>query len=60
MLALILELPWGEKARFVLIHLNAEAVRTSSPEINVEDSMNAFVASLGLATHGRDVRTIKD
>lgn len=55
-----LGLPWGEKARLVLIHLNTEAVRTGSPEIEVEDSMTAFVASLGLATHGRNVRTIKD
>jgi hypothetical protein len=55
-----LGLPFGEKARLVLIHLNSEAVRTGSPEIEVQDSMTAFVGSLGLATHGRNIRTIKD
>jgi hypothetical protein len=41
-------------------HLNSEAVRTGSPEVEVQDSMTAFVGSLGLATHGRNIRTIKD
>jgi hypothetical protein len=55
-----LGLPFGEKARLVLIHINSEAVRTGSPEIQVQDSMTAFIGSLGLATHGRNIRTMKD
>jgi hypothetical protein len=55
-----LGLPWGPKARLVLLHLNSEAIRTQSPEVDVGDSLTAFVKRLGLTTDGRTVRTIKD
>ena len=42
------------------MHLNTEALRTSSPEIDVEGSLTAFVKALGLAAHGRNIRTIRD
>src|SRR5206468_7386208 len=47
-----LGLPFGEKPRLVLIHLASEATRTSSPVIDVEDSMTAFARSLGIETNG--------
>lgn len=54
-------LPYGPKPRLVLYHLNAEALRTQSPEIELEDSLTAFVKrTLGLDTHGRNIRTVKD
>lgn len=53
-------LPFGEKARLVLIYLVGEALRTGSPQIEVEDSLTAFVAALGLTTDGRTIRTVKD
>ena len=52
-------LPWGEKARLVLIHLTGEALRTGSPTVEVEDSLTAFVRELGLPTSGRSIRTVK-
>ena len=55
-----LGLPYGEKPRLVLIHLATEAVRTSSPVVDVEESMTAFARSLGLATNGRQLRSLKD
>jgi len=55
-----LGLPWGAKPRLILAHLNAEALRTGSPVIEVEDSLTAFVKRLRLDSHGRNVRTIKD
>lgn len=55
-----LGLPWGPKARLILMHLNAEAVRTRSPEIDVGDSLTAFVKRIGLTTDGRTIRSIKD
>ena len=55
-----LGLPFGPKPRLVLAHLNAEALRTDSPEIEIEDSLTAFVKRLKLARHGRNMRTIKD
>ena len=55
-----LGLPWGPKARLVLLHLNSEAIRTQSADIDVGDSLTAFVKRLGLDTGGRTVRGIKD
>jgi hypothetical protein len=55
-----LGLPYGEKPRLVMIHLSSEAVRTGSPVVEVEDSLTAYVRSLGLNTGGRTVRTLKD
>ena len=36
-------LPFGPKPRLVLYHLNAEALRTQSPVLELEDSLTAFV-----------------
>jgi len=38
-----LGLPFGPKPRLILAHLNAEALKTGSPKIDVEDSFTAFV-----------------
>jgi hypothetical protein len=37
-----LGLPFGPKPRLVLMHLNAQAIKTQSPVIEVEDSLTAF------------------
>ena len=41
-----LGLPFGPKPRLILAYLNAEALRTGSPVIEVEDSLTAFVRRL--------------
>lgn len=53
-------LPYGEKPRLVLIHLASEAVRTSNPVVDVEDTMTSFARSLGLETNGKHLRGLKD
>lgn len=54
-------LPFGPKPRLVLYHLNAEAMRTQSPTIELEDSLTAFVKrTLGLDPGGRNIRTVKE
>jgi len=54
-------LPYGPKPRLVLYHLNAEALRTRCPVIELEDSLTAFVKrTLGLDAGGRTLRTVKD
>lgn len=53
-------LPYGPKPRLILAHLNAVALRTNSPVIEVEDSLSAFVRRLGLHRNGRTLHTIKD
>src|SRR5690242_19102465 len=55
-----LGLPFGAKPRLVLMHLNAEAVRTGSPIIEVEGSLSAFVRRLKLDTGGRNKHVVKD
>jgi Plasmid encoded RepA protein len=55
-----LGLPFGPKPRLILAYLNTIALRTGSPEIEVEDSLTAFVERLKLANHGRNIRTVKD
>ena len=55
-----LPLPFGPKARLILIHLNAEAIRTNNPVIEVEDTMTAFVKRLlRNEPNGRDIRVFK-
>ncbi len=52
-------LPWGTKPRLILAHLNAEALRQGSPEIDIEGSLSAFVKRIrGFAT-GREIRMFK-
>jgi hypothetical protein len=54
-------LPFGPKPRLVLYHLNAEAKRTQSPLIDLEDSLTAFVRrTLSLDPGGRNIRVVKD
>src|SRR3954447_6637618 len=55
-----LGLPFGPKPRLVLAHVNAEALRTDSPEIEIEERLTAFVKGLKLASEARNMRTIKD
>lgn len=52
-------LPWGTKPRLILAHLNAEALRQGSPEIDIEGSLSGFVRRIrGFAT-GREIRMFK-
>jgi Plasmid encoded RepA protein len=56
-----LGLPFGPKPRLVLMHLNAQAIKTQSPVIEVEDSLTAFAKNiLGYAPNGHKIRTVKD
>lgn len=62
-----LGLPYGPKPRLVLAHLNAEALRTGNPEIEVGDSLTAFVRRIlnnkptsRSDPNGREIRLFKD
>jgi hypothetical protein len=55
-----LGLPFGPKPRLILAHLNAEALRQQSPEIEIEHSLTAFVKRLHLDPGGRTIGSIKD
>lgn len=54
-------LPYGPKARMLLMHLNREAVVTQSPIIDVGRSLTHFVERyLRLSSQGRNIREIKE
>lgn len=56
-----LPLPYGPKARLILMHLNGEAMRTGTPVIQVDNSLTAFVARIqGRSPTGPEVRATKD
>jgi len=60
-------LPFGPKARLILARLNTEALRTGSPEIEVERSLTAFIRRLQdqikrgkSGPNGREIHVFKD
>ena len=54
-------LPFGPKARLVLMHINQQALLSQSPLIELEDSLTRFVRHmLKLDTGGRTIRVVKD
>ena len=54
-------LPFGPKARMVLMHINQQALLARSPEVEVQDSLIKFVRrTLKMDTGGRTIRTVKD
>jgi len=53
-------LPYGPRARLLLLHLCSEAVKRQSPLVEVEDSFTAFARALGLATTGRNLKTLRE
>jgi Plasmid encoded RepA protein len=56
-----LGLPFGPKARMILMHINQQALKQKTPDIEVEDSLTRFVKrTLNLDGNGRDMRAIKD
>lgn len=53
-------IPWGAKARLISFHINTKAIQQQTKIIHVEDSMSAFINSIGLNRDGHTIRTIKD
>lgn len=56
-----LGLPFGPKARMVLMHINQMALQQKTPEIEIQDSLTSFVRrTLELDPNGRNMRIVKD
>jgi hypothetical protein len=54
-------LPFGPKCRLLLMSINQIAIVKQSPNIEVEDSLTAFVRRvLSLDPNGRNIREVKD
>lgn len=54
-----LGLPYGTKPRLILLDWNRQAILTQSPEIEVADTLYAFLRRLRLPTEGRVYSMIK-
>jgi hypothetical protein len=51
-------LPYGSHARFILLFLQSEAVRSQSREIELGRSMKAWLGSMGLSLGGKTYRLV--
>lgn len=52
-------LPFGPKARLILAHINSEAIRTQSPDIDVEKTLSAFIKRMGIHVNGYNIKQVK-
>jgi hypothetical protein len=56
-----LGLPFGPKARMILMHINQQALRQDRPEIEIQHTLTGFVReTLDLDPKGRNMRIVKD
>jgi hypothetical protein len=55
-----LGLPYGSYARFILLFLQSEAIRTGSREIGLGRSMRIWLGSMGLSIGGETYRRVTD
>jgi hypothetical protein len=53
-------LPYGAKARLVLLELCSAAVKNQSPIVEVEDSFTAFARSMGFSTCGKSLKSLRE
>lgn len=52
-------LPYGPKARLMLLHLCTEAVKQRAPKIEVANSLSGFIRDMGFPVTGGDRGTLK-
>jgi hypothetical protein len=52
--------PYGSRARLIMIYVQSEALRTRSREVSLGRSMHQWLNRLGIPIGGRSVQTIRD
>ena len=52
--------PYGSRARLILLYLQSEALRTGSREINLGRSLNEWLRRLGIPVGGRSAKDVRD
>ena len=52
-------LPFGPRARLLLLHLCSEAVKRQSPIVEIETSFTSFAKALGISTCGRSLHSLR-
>jgi hypothetical protein len=52
--------PYGARARMILLYLQTQAVRTGSPQVALGRSMREWMERMGLAVGGETVRSLRE
>jgi hypothetical protein len=52
--------PYGSRARLILLYLQSEAIRTNSPEIELGHSLRAWLGKLGVPVGGKSMQAVRD
>ena len=52
--------PFGSRARLILLYLQSEAIRTDSREIELGRSLRVWLGKLGLPTGGKSMKDVRD
>ena len=52
--------PYGSRARLILLYLQSEALRTSSRDITLGRSLNEWLRRLGIPLGGRSAKDVRD
>lgn len=52
--------PYGAKARLILLYLQTEAIRNNSPIVQLGRSMNAWLGNMGVAVGGKTYKEVRN
>ncbi len=52
--------PYGSRARLILLYLQSEALKTGSREVELGKSLRAWLARLGIPVGGKSVQAVRD
>lgn len=52
--------PYGSRARLILLYLQSEALRTNSREVELGRSLHAWLRRLGIPIGGKSMRDVRD
>jgi hypothetical protein len=56
----LLGVPYGPKARLILLYLQSEAIRTGSQEVELGRSMNAWLDRMGISSGGTTYKAFRE
>ncbi len=52
--------PYGSRARLIILYLQTEALRTRSREVELGPSLRAWIAQLGIPLGGKTIKDVRD
>src|SRR4051812_4883211 len=52
--------PFGSRARLILLYLQSEALRTRSRDVVLGNSMRAWFARMGISPSGRNIESVRE